>query len=131
MSAELQRAIVRTAKSDSTLNTAISSRIYYAEAQADTMPYVVFNVVGSTRMKTFDSDACWDDAMVQFSIYDDRKGVETVETIYDALVGAFDRTAMTFAGGKAQVGCQLESHTGPRWEEDCWVVTADFLIGVN
>jgi len=128
MAGELQKAIVSEAKSDTDLNTAVSGKIYYGKAQTDAMPYVVFYVVGDMENKCFRDADSFDDALVQFSVFDDSPGVETVEDIYSKLRSAFNRVTLTWSDTYTGIGCSFENRTGPTWLDDCWQLTADFMV---
>lgn len=109
---------------------AVASDVYFGEAPPDTaikMPYIVFFIVSDRPEHVFRYDDGMDDAMVQFSIFDDRPSIANISGVYDKLVSDMDRAALSY-DSRSAVCCVREGQTGPDRLEDCWQKTVTYRI---
>ena len=124
---ELLKAIRTAAAANASLWTACGGRFNYGWAMDKTMPYITYFVVSSVPRRAFRKADDFEDALVQFSLFDDRKGVENIEDLWAKLDAVFDRAALTYAT-RAHVGCIRQRTGSPERTEDCWMWTTDYRI---
>ncbi|KKN89732.1 hypothetical protein LCGC14_0235780 [marine sediment metagenome] len=91
------------------------------------MPYVVYSVISTEQMNTFALSSSWDESIVQFSIFDKNQSPSYITSIFDKLVSVFDRAVIVYESDTA-IGCSREGSTGPVRLEDCWMMTADYMM---
>ncbi len=102
--------------------------LYHGLAPPDSnMPYVEYHCISNSPVHAFASGSSYDDCRVQFSIFDNDNNVTTTSSVRDAIVSAYDRTALVYAT-LTQVGCLRETELGPIRLEDAWQWTIDFRI---
>lgn len=78
-------------------NTAISGRLYHAEApQNATFPYCVVSVISSEHDWTF-SDT-FEDVLIQFSIFTNESSAANIGTYWSKLIALFDSASLTVSG---------------------------------
>jgi len=130
---ELVKAImtkVRSGGAASDLYEAVSSDFYYGTVpptSSVTMPWITFNVISERPEMTFRGADEFNDTVVQFSIFDDRPGVDNIMDLFDKLDTVFHRAALTY-DTKTHVGCKWENTVGPLRLEDCWMMTVDYRV---
>jgi len=128
MSAELQKAIYGAAVADEALATAVDSDIYYGQVPENRdMPWITYVVIDNTQGRTFRAADCFEDALVQFSIFDNSPGISDIETIFDKLDAVFNRANLSY-DTRTGIGSIREGRTGPTRLEDCWQLTADYRV---
>lgn len=135
MSGELQLAIQAQADSDATLSDLVLQSgiaggrgVWYGQAPDEVRaPWVTYYIISEVPNRVFDVANDGEDAIVQFSIFDDGSNPETVWNIDIAIEGAFDRQTLTYITRSA-VMCMKESSVGPDRVEDGWLRTVDYRI---
>ena len=125
---ELLKAIKAKVNGNATLSAAIGSDIYFEQSPPDTtMPYVTYHFIDQRPWHTFSTASEFEDVIVQFSIFDDRPGVDKIETIYSDLDLVFNRGVLVY-DSKTHIGCIREGGTGPTRLDDCWQRTVDYRV---
>ena len=127
---ELIKAIYAKAKADSDLYEGVGSDIFYGQAPPDsgvTMPWITFNVISEIPQLTFRKADEFRNAIVQFSIFDDRPGIDNIADLFDKLDTVFNEVTLTY-DTKTAIGCKWENTTGPIRLEDCWMTTVDYRV---
>ncbi len=135
MSGELQLAIQSQADSDATLSDLVLQSgivggrgVWYGQCpDAIRAPWVTYYIISEIPNRVFDTAQDGEDAIVQFSIFDDGSNPETVWAIDAAIEDAFDRQELTYNSRNA-VMCMKESAVGPDRVEDGWLRTVDYRI---
>ena len=125
---ELTTAIRLKAAADSTLWTAIGGRFWYAQGPpTTTMPCITYHIIGHIPTHAFSEGSSFENAVVQFSIFDKNRDITNITTIQGYLDDVFNRASLTY-GTKTQIGC-IRVRTGqPERLEDCWQWTTDYEI---
>jgi len=120
---------INTKASDATL-LAVTSDVYFSHVPGDkTLPWITFDLISETPVRTFNENGDWQEAIVQFSLYDDSDDSSTINQMYSDLNVVFDRATLTY-DSKTHISCAREGSTGPTWfgEDRVWQMTADFRI---
>jgi len=115
---------------NSDLYQGVSSDFYYGQVpdpKNTTMPYIVFYKIPAELIRCFGKAQDMEQIVIQFSIYDDRKSIENIEDLFSDLDLIFDRANLIY-DSKNDVGCYRMNVTGPTRLEDCWQMTADYMV---
>ena len=125
---ELIAAIFAKVQATSDVYETLSSDVYYAEVPENRqMPYMVFTVITSARRETFAKSQAFEDAVVRFSLFDDRRNISNILSVYNSLNTAMNRVILGFSS-KSAIGCVQGVSSGPTWLGDCWNMTVDYEI---
>ena len=132
MSGEIDQLIIAigTQASDATL-LAVTSDVYYGHVPGKkTMPWITYHVISETPVRVFGASGDWQEAIVQFSLFDDGQDTETINQMYSDLNVVFDRQELTY-DTLTHISCAREGSIGPTWlgpEDDVWMTTVDYRI---
>jgi len=122
------KTIRNLANANTTLSTAVNSDVWWDDAPAaTTMPYIVYYNVADGPVRCFDTNADFNEVMIQFSCFHKTSSVEA-ENLASDLAIVFDRKVITY-DSKAAISCEkMPGGTGPTKLEDCWQRTVDYLF---
>lgn len=91
-----------------TLYADLTGGLYNTEVPQDTSyPYAAFYLISNVPHWTF--DATMENSMVQFSIFDDRSGVNNIGNLYQELIDLYDWTDLSSTGNYYHVFMKRES----------------------
>ena len=132
MSGEIDELIIaiNTKASDATL-LAVTSDVYFSHVPGTkTMPWIVYDIIATTPVREFNTSGDWQEALVQFSMFDDSADSATINQMFSDLNVVFDRQTLTY-DTKSHISCAREGSTGPMWfqeDDGVWQMTADYRI---
>jgi len=127
---ELRAAILAEANGDAVLSAAIDSDIYFDHVPGnEMMPWITFHFISEVPIHVFRKADTHEEAIVQFSVFDQNTSVLTCGTIASDLTLVFDRAELTYAT-HTHVGCLRDGGTGPTFysEDKVWMQTIDYKI---
>ena len=135
MSGELQLAIQSQADNDATLSDLVLQSgidggrgVWFGQAPSIVRaPWVTYYIISEVPNRVFEAARDGEDAIVQFSIFDDGSNPRTIWAIDAAIESAFDRQKLTY-DSRNSVMCMKESATGPNKVEDGWERMVDYRI---
>jgi len=103
----------------------LTGGLYNTEVpQNTTYPYAAFYLISNVPHWTFDSTM--ENSIVQFSIFDDRAGVNNIGNLYKELTDLYDWTDLTSTGYHS-IFLKRESSNLQK-NEDVWMATIDYRV---
>lgn len=119
---QVVKGLVAAAKAHAGLTAKVSNRIYFGHAPDVAMPYVVLvPVAPDGPVRCFSSGCDYEEALVQFDIWDDEPSFATnVAAIESDLQAIFDRQTVAY-DDLTHISCAREGGGyGPVFDGTCW-----------
>ncbi len=133
VASNITKGIFAEYNGDATLKALVSG-FYYDEAPADaTMTvkgYIVFHIINWIPSRNFTAAKMSEDILIQFSVFDANRNVDTILAIYDRLDIVFDLASLTVTGYNSIV-CKREAVRSPIWVNEAFGMSADYVLRIQ